>query len=339
MTEQQGITQADKTQKDTGAAGSQDQENKDLTKGALNSENKSKETKEKEGEQEETLVIKGIEKLSDGTFEFRVDPEDENSTVYRGKTIDEVLDKLREGTKVKDSLLRKVKFSERLNGKSERRKGLEEEDDEDHPKVKAPDEREIANRHFKEVLEQSGITLEQARNVENDQFWEKYKEDHPEASDLSINRLRTKIDRVLEKANEEINSEVSEAKQMYQDEQTRSRAVKTVSELLEEAKIPIEQVGEGKAFDFYAILEKAQGPNGLDGEKVLLEAQRAIRKIERDSDKSATQRKLSEDAAKAKKDREKLAGPGGAGQERTKTIIPAKDYRSATATALKEYTP
>lgn len=323
-------TIVDDPQKDTGTTDSQGQDNQDPTKDKGASENKS----DKGNEGGETLTLKAITKREDGKYEFRVDPEDPESSVYVGDSPDEALENARKGIKEKDTVIRKAQRQEKLTVKRK-----EDTDDKDHPKVKLPDADEIAERHFEAALKRARIPLEQAQNINNREWWKKYRDDNNlDAEDVM--EIKMRINRVLDQTNSAIDKELREQTAIYKNDQVFQKVSKVVGEMLEDAKVPVDQVGEGKAFDFSALIDRClqnlEADEILDSGDVIAEAHKVIRQIQASQNKGAVRKKLEEDAEKARKAADLTASPAGTGGERKTTIVPAADYRTATKTYLKQ---
>lgn len=68
---------------------------------------------------EDVVEIKRVVKDADGNFVFIVDPTDSKSTVYKGKTIDELFDNASQGIKEKDSYINKLKSQGIVSPKEE----------------------------------------------------------------------------------------------------------------------------------------------------------------------------------------------------------------------------
>ena len=333
MPEEKGTTAAEKEEKDTPPAGSQGLSEKGETTPPEKPKNKSD-----QGPDEEVLTLKGFTKRDDGKYEFRIDPDDENSTVYVGDSPDAIIAEIQKGMKEKDAVIRKGKIKDNLNV-DRRRKNAREEDEADQPKAQLPNESEITRRLYKQALDDSGIDPEMVKNLNNRDWWKKLKEDNDLEPEEVLEKKQA-IKEMIARTNQLIDSELREQNALYRNDQILMKVSDTVATMLEDARIPESSVGEGKAFDFDAILDKfmkSLGKDGiLDSGDIIAEAQRAIRKIERESNKSDLQKKLEADAARAKKERDNTHGQGGTGEQRNKPTVVALDYRSATRDFLKE---
>jgi hypothetical protein len=111
-------------------------------------ETKVEETKEVQVETpkaEDVFDLNDIEQNEDGDFVLTIDKDDPETTVYKGKTPDEVLKAAKKGLLEKDKYIRELKSKELMQ--SAKRKPIEETEEID---IEAPDYNQIFSKTLKE---------------------------------------------------------------------------------------------------------------------------------------------------------------------------------------------
>lgn len=318
---------------------------RDTNSGPENNSAKTTDTKEgtDASSAQEAVILEGIEKREDGKFEFVVDPEDEDSTVYVGESPDDILKQIRKGIREKDRVIRRAKVNDRLQVSRRFSQGRSEEDEgaevvpvarKNAPELTMPDPGQIFKSVLERKLAETGIAVEKLRWTDAD--WDKYAEEH-DLKPAQVVREQMRADQLKKEANAETDSILSSQRVIVENNRTLKEETDEVAGLLEEAGIDLE------GFDFEAILKKCyseyvDNDGRLKPGKITIESQREINRIlkTKSTKKSALKADIEDRTKKSKEKEKQIPSPSGMGGDFKLPKTTAANYDAAERAAREE---
>jgi len=203
---------------------------------------------ETQGSETEALATEHITRDDEGNFVFQIDPENPESSVYTGKTLDELLFNVKKGKIEADNTIARMKaqgFSPKA-GKDARVNGNAPASTE----VSAPDDGKI----LKEVLTQFEVTAEML-NWSTEQWLENERE-HGAVATMELKQA-------VREAKALINTRISEENVVYVNNLNLENEVRLAVETLVENNITPEQVNLDEVIERVQKNPRYWGPNGM----------------------------------------------------------------------------
>ncbi len=252
--------------------------------------------------------------------EFMIQDEEGNfviqteNSVYKGKTQQEALKAFYEGKKADEAFIRQLKAKESVKlPEGIKDKAVKREDEDGESDLVLRTREEIAQEIAPKIIKQYKIDSKKL-NWTNQQ-WREYAVDNGlESWEISEERQD------IRDVRKEIENSVE---RIYAEETKRMAIAEVIDEEHEQVVAAVAESGIDPAqFDYEAVLAKVVGDKNnygrhgtLKSGRIVAEALRAIRAIEKDNGKSAYQRKLEEDMAKGKKVKRSVPDAGSGGGE------------------------
>lgn len=270
------------------------------------------------------LDSEDITQEEDGSFTFVVDKEDPKSTVYKGKTLGELLKNVKDGVKSKDTFIRELQTREVKLPDGRRSKSVK--GDVDAPRVEWPDTEKI----YTQVARENRIEPEMLSYTMED--WRAFA-DEKGIRDFEVSKL---IDRV-EKIKADADLRIAEANVQALNDLGLEQEHQAVIQLLAKSKVNV------KDFDYDAVLNSVEEnpknflKNGTRRQGAIIAA--AAEEIQRIREKALErdlEQKINEDIASGKRHKVtiKTEGPSKKQFNAPTSTVP-KDYDEATDWALK----
>jgi len=277
--------------------------------------------------EEDIVELETITRLPDGTYEYRIEPENPKSTVYTGATPDEALRNARKGFLHKDEFIRKSKEVKPLAISEERRTVGEEEG----LGVKPPDEEAIYLKHF------------QAQKVSSDRMrwtlkdWETHQSENS-LTDFAVYDEKNKYERSLQTVHDAAQAEIADGNVRYINNMTLEDESIAAEEFLSEHDINPDDIGYDDILAEVFAEDKNFNENGvLRPARITLAVVRKVQSMLTEKTKTTLTKKLDEEVAKGNKLRARVTAESGG----KKTFIKpsskeAQTVKEATANALRE---
>ena len=270
------------------------------------------------------ISIKSITRDSKGNFEWRVNPDDENSTVYKGKTLDELFQNAAQGIGEKDSFIKKLQADGGKVGPSRKFTGPEVEDGTGQ-KVDFPEYGQVLT----DVANKAGVDIQML--TWSDEKWQELEQ---EKGTRAVLRMEDRVKQVKAQADAifaEQNTEALNTYSLYEE-------TEAVQNLLDEAKIPATD------FDYDAILAKVHAEpnnflkNGIrKNGRITAAVARAIAEIVTKRAKTEGRTETEEEIATARLKKGKApAAPGRAAPTAAPRGVAPKNTKEALAQIKKE---
>jgi len=256
--------------------------------------------------EEETVEIKSIGKDAEGNFVWIADPSDPKSTVYKGKTIDELLDNAAKGIKEKDTYIGKLKSQGLIEA-------TKKQAHEEPPNIQYPDK----NKVYQEVFQRSGIDPQFLSYTR-----EQWKEHEKENGAVETMELKEAIRNAAKNAE----AIYSQQNVVAINDENLDQETEAISEILKEYKISEEDFAEKYAEVLEAVHSNANNfsANGLRKQgRVVAQATIIIKAMAAGKTEEEIRKKIEEGAEKGREVKSglkgslKSAGPAGGPKEKT----------------------
>jgi len=284
------------------------------------------EVEQHEEEQAEKVEvdIKSIVKTKDGGYEWRINPSDPKSMVYKGTNLEELLGNVAKNIQDKDSYIQKLKGAVKLNPSSAiGKRPAGDSQGEDQDTVVFPDRDEI----LRAELTRSGMKAEMLSWDKN--RWREYEQENGAVETMELKQaLRETIGRAEARFAQENVVSINNHTLLEESD--------AVGELLESAGLTIED------FDYDAVLADVYAnPNNFlkngvrKNGRIVAESAKVISKIVQDKVREETKKGTEEEIAtnRTKKPSSESVGKTGGGQKFNKPLVKAP---KTTAEALVE---
>lgn len=299
------------------------------TKEVATSETESKETA-KASESTETVDLEDVEvsTAEDGTkeFTFKVDPDDPKSSVYKGKSLGELMKNIRNGVKEKDTYIGKLKANE-IKVPDKFKEGKEDE----APEIEAPNEEEIYQKHLEAEVKRTGVRREMMNW--NNQDWKTYQIDNSLES-WEIQDLRDQVKSVRQNVRVRADREIGELTIVSINKTILDQETQGVRELIAESGIDAEKFDYDKVLDScYKNNRNKQGV--FVSGSIVKEAAKEINRMLKAQGESKLKQRVVEEIAKGQEAKDKIKSPSGSGAKKTETEKAPKNYDDGFAEAVK----
>lgn len=292
-------------------------------------------TPEKEPKEEDEAVdLDWITKNEDGEFVIKT----ENS-VYKGKTRKEVLDNFHTGASSNDKYVKELKAKDKIKLPDSVKRGAPE-DEEPVPRTEAEVFQEVAPK----ILRQ--YRVDQKKLGWTDVDWRNYARERDEAGELvresfEVSEERAQIREARKEIDKHVAATLDREYQQVSNAEVINEEHEQVVKAIAEYGLPEDIVD--KEFDYEGVLASVMGNKdnynrlGVLRKGVILnEVHRTLRRIEKKQAETPLQRKLREDAEKAKAKKANIPSPGSGAKFNQKPKA-YESFDDAAEAAKKEY--
>lgn len=248
-------------------------------------------------EEVEELDLSDIKKTKDG-FEYR-DPDNPEKTLYRGKTVAEVIRNIAKGNAEKDKFIAKLK-AEGINGRGFANRNVKG-DAADDPALAFPKPQEILLATAKEY----GLDPVILQWSKTD--WREFESEHGTRETMNLVNLEKQV---RDQAGAQVTTEnvrVMNNAMLFEEEQQ-------VRDLVEEAGVDVDAVNWDTVFDEATSNPKNYNRAGIRRSgSVVKRAAAEIAKVLKETAKKQVTKEIEDDMAAGKRKARKVASPGGQG--------------------------
>jgi len=269
---------------------------------------------EPEPTEEEAITLEGVEQDAAGNFILKIDPDDPESSVYKGATMDELLANWRKGTVEKDKTIRQLKVKQATRVPPPEGQGEEIE-------VQFPDTNEV----YRDIFRKMGVDIAMLG-------WTKEQWQEHEISDGAVNTFDLK--QSMREAQHQADAQITRMNADAINDQMLNEETSEVEALIQETGIDPDNFDYEKVLDAIYNDPKYWQKNGIRRTGCIVrESAREIIRLQRESLKES----VNQEIAEGKIAKAKAPGPGAAGVKLTQRPHTPADTREATALALQDY--
>lgn len=269
---------------------------------------------EPEQPEEEAIILEGVEQDADGNFILKIEPDNPESSVYKGATMSELLDNWRKGDVEKDRTIRQLKVKQATRVPPPEGQGEEIE-------VQFPDTNEVYQDTFRKMnvdIAMLGWTKEQ---------WQEH-----EISDGAVNTIELK--QSMREAQRQADAQITRMNADAINDQMLNEETSEVEALIAETGIDSEVFDYEKVLDTVYHDAKFWQKNGIRRTGCIVrEAAREIFRLQKESLKET----VNEEIAQGKIAKAKAPGSGAAGVRLTQRPHTPADTHEAATLALQDY--